>query len=322
MPVYRNIPIDKMDELRDVSVQAERVYLRLAAGRFSTRTGIVKYNARDLAAEARLRPSELEAALAELAQAGHLLRADSAPAVYLLGFCSAFAPRPLDNRRSWLVEIGGCKYANLAAQAMKEIEDAMATGGPVPTHRVPTGGPVPPLQEQDQKQDQKQDQEQNRTLATGAAKRPKTDTPASKSKPVKAVFQEPTEADTHALVCALVPTLQPYRQERIAAACFSYWQSAGWKRRGGPIKDWPATVRTWVTNQADRDKDVSIALAYKPATPKALEPPPVEKAWPFYAIDGTGLDAPEFISEKFGATGMTRQQYDDLQASFPWNKGK
>lgn len=313
MPVYRTIQVDTLDALRDVTVQAERAYLRLALGRFSTRTGIVKYNARDLASEARLRPSELEAALAELERSGHILRAENAPAVYLLGFCSAFAPRPVDNRRSWLVELGGCKYANLASQAMKEIEDAQATGGPVGTRRGAGGYPVAPLQEQEQ------EQEQNRINSTPL---PTVTAPTGATAPAKerkeraprTIFAEPTEQETLVLVEALVPTLQPFRQERIATACYSYWQSAGWKRKSGPIKDWPATVRTWVTNQADRDKDVSVALASKPSKAAA---PTASKAFPFYASNGKGLNAPEFIHPTLGPTEMTREEFDADQAKLP-----
>jgi hypothetical protein len=156
MPVYRNLSIDKMDELRDVSVQAERVYLRLAAGRFSTRTGLVPYRERDLAAEARVRPSELEAALAELVAAGHLLRARSAPAVYLLGFCSAFGPRSPDTRVSWVAELRASKYTDLALQALEEIGAGATSGRPVGNHKIPGGRPVGTLQEQDQDQDQEQ----------------------------------------------------------------------------------------------------------------------------------------------------------------------
>lgn len=313
MPVYRTIQLDTLDALRDVSVQAERAYLRLALGRFSSRTGIVKYNARDLAAEARLRPSELEAALVELERAGHILRAENAPALYLLGFCSAFAPRPLDNRRSWLVEIGGCKYANLAAQAMKEIEDAMPTGGPVGGRRVSSAYPVAPLQEQDQEQDQ--NKINSTPLPTVAAPTGAT-APAKerKERAPRTTFSEPTEADTLEIVRSLVPTLQAFRQERIATTCFSYWQSCGWKRKSGPIKDWPATVRTWVTNQADRDKDVSVALATKPTKPA----PVAEKVYPYYAKSGKGLDAPEYYDPEYGWTDMTEARWKETGDALPF----
>lgn len=29
--------------------------------------------------------------------------------------------------------------------------------------------------------------------------------------------------------------------------CFDYWESAGWKRKSGPVKDWKATVRVWAS---------------------------------------------------------------------------
>jgi len=31
-----------------------------------------------------------------------------------------------------------------------------------------------------------------------------------------------------------------------------YWTSAGWRRKAGPVKDWKATVRTWLANEAER----------------------------------------------------------------------
>lgn len=34
-----------------------------------------------------------------------------------------------------------------------------------------------------------------------------------------------------------------------AMAFFDYWESAGWRRKGGPIKDWKATARGWLRNQ-------------------------------------------------------------------------
>ena len=317
MPVYRTIQLDTLDALRDVSVQAERAYLRLALGRFSSRTGIVKYNARDLAAEARLRPSELEAALVELERAGHILRAENAPAVYLLGFCSAFAPRPLDNRRSWLAEIGGCKYANLAAQAMKEIEDAMPTGGPVGGQRVSSAYPVAPLQEQDQEQDQNRIRNSTPLPSVAAPTGATAPTKERKERAPRTTFSEPTEADTLEIVRSLVPTLPQFRQERIATACFSYWQSAGWKRKSGPIKDWPATVRTWVTNQADRDKDVSVALASKPVA-AAKSAPVSEKVYPYYAKSGKGLDAPEFYDPEYGWTDMTEARWKETGDALPF----
>lgn len=315
MAVYRTIQVDTLDALRDVTVQAERAYLRLALGRFSTRTGIVKYNARDLAAEARLRPSELEAALVELERSGHILRADSAPAVYLLGFCSAFAPRSVDTRKSWVVEVRGCKYPNLQLQALEEIESGMTSGGPVVNHRVSSGRPPGGLQEQEQDQDQDQNRIKNTSTPLPTVAAPTGAKVVKEVKPKRATFQEPTEADTLALVVALVPTLPAFRQERIAAACHSYWQSAGWRRKNGPIRDWPATVRTWVTNQADRDKDVSVALASKPVTPP---PALAEKVWPFYAVDGTGLDAPEYSDPKWGPTSMTEAGWKKFNDSLPF----
>ena len=33
-----------------------------------------------------------------------------------------------------------------------------------------------------------------------------------------------------------------------AESFYDYWESAGWSRKSGKIKDWRATVRTWLKN--------------------------------------------------------------------------
>lgn len=335
MPVYRTIQVDTLDALRDVTVQAERAYLRLALGRFSTRTGIVKYNARDLASEARLRPSELEAALAELERSGHILRAENAPAVYLLGFCSAFAPRPVDNRRSWLVELGGCKYANLAAQAMKEIEDAQATGGPVGPRRGAGGYPVAPLQEQEQ------EQEQNRINSTPlpTVATPTGATAPSKERKEKTAQAPDPAADLIALYHEACPSLarsqgKPVTLKACAIAIRRESDLSAWKERfrraelsdfltGRSGNDRPFKADLlWILNPTNAEKIdagrydnrgkpgmMTHAGTYKPTEPETI--------WPFYASNGKGLNAPEFIHPTLGPTEMTREEFDADQAKLP-----
>lgn len=188
-----------------------------------------------------------------------------------------------------------------------------APGGAQPCPRW--GATVPPNNTSDQDQENIT-KEQDTPLPSVAA--PTGATALSKERKERAprtTFSEPTEADTLEIIRSLVPTLPQFRQERIATACFSYWQSAGWKRKSGPIKDWPATVRTWVTNQADRDKDVSVALASKPAKPAA---PAAAKVYPYYAKSGKGLDAPEYYDPEYGWTDMTEARWKETGDALPF----
>lgn len=59
--------------------------------------------------------------------------------------------------------------------------------------------------------------------------------------------------------------------DRIARACLGYWESAGWKRKTGPILSWPGTVRTWLANQCEWDAMLALRVEKNrhPTTPSA-----------------------------------------------------
>ena len=192
---YRNVPMQRLDDLRDVSVQAERLYLRLACGRFSTRTGLVRYRAPDLAVECRLRPSEVERGLEELAAARLLLWDKSAAAVYLLGFCSAFAPLSPDNRSAWIADAVSFVSPDLASQAMKEIESRKATGVPTASKPKATGVPTDHT-----RADQKQDAEAE------AGTEPPPHVAAAPSPASPAARPDGTEGKQEALALAPAPS--------------------------------------------------------------------------------------------------------------------
>ncbi len=79
-------------------------------------------------------------------------------------------------------------------------------------------------------------------------------TPAvSEPKPVKkaTLAQKPPTADeTKAIFTALGC---PEERLHVAENCLDYWISNGFKRKNGPILDWPATCRTWWRNELDRN---------------------------------------------------------------------
>lgn len=41
-------------------------------------------------------------------------------------------------------------------------------------------------------------------------------------------------------------------------ACWDYWESTGWRRKSGLIRDWKAVVRTWRYNWLKREKEAEV----------------------------------------------------------------
>ena len=46
--------------------------------------------------------------------------------------------------------------------------------------------------------------------------------------------------------------------EEEANQFWDYWESAGWRRKNGPIRDWKATARTWTRSPYRKPKKKSI----------------------------------------------------------------
>lgn len=128
---YRQVLIDAMDTLRDCSVQAERLYLRMAAGAHATRIGVI-LRPMDLTAECRLRPAEIRAALAELADVG-LVKLSVSEAVYLVGHCANCCRRDADVVASWRDEavrvLCGVR-SDLLPQVLEDIDSVGAIAKP------------------------------------------------------------------------------------------------------------------------------------------------------------------------------------------------
>lgn len=49
--------------------------------------------------------------------------------------------------------------------------------------------------------------------------------------------------------------LTPMESMREARQFWDYWESMGWRRKSGPMKDWQASVRTWLRNKRERDDE-------------------------------------------------------------------
>jgi hypothetical protein len=314
--VTRRLSCGDAAKLLKCSPLAVRCYLSLFWGEDSERAGLARCRPGAVADLLGSSKRATIAALDELQSIG-LIRwsADEGLAIRD-GFALANWPKDWPNARAWAHTIMRLRDGVIASELRDSLGDRIEAALQA-TSKATSGVTYQAASEAIVRQSVSPSVRQSNStpLPTVAA-------PTGATAPVKerkeraprATFAEPTEQETLALVEALVPTLQPFRQERIAAACYSYWQSAGWKRKSGLIKDWPATVRTWVTNQADRDKDVSVALVARPI--KSAAPLP-SKAFPFYASNGKGLNAPEFIHPTLGPTEMTREEFDADQAKLP-----
>lgn len=106
---------------------------------------------------------------------------------------------------------------------------------------------------------------------TGAVSEPK------QVKKASLVQKQPTVDETKAIFTALGC---PANRLHVAENCLDYWISQGFKRKNGPILDWPATCRTWWRNEVQRNGSVGMMrvgnLMIPVAPPKADEEPDVE----------------------------------------------
>lgn len=84
-------------------------------------------------------------------------------------------------------------------------------------------------------------------------------------KPRTLAQQPPTQDETRAIFA------QHGAPESEADKCLDYWRSAGFARKNGPIRDWPATCRTWIGNWIDRGSTGSRP-AYGAKPSRALGP--------------------------------------------------
>ena len=81
---------------------------------------------------------------------------------------------------------------------------------------------------------------------------------AKTAKPRSLAQQPPTLDETRAIFAEHnAPASEAQR-------CLDYWTSAGFRRKAGPIKDWPATCRTWINNWRDSGQTYGNRKAQTP----------------------------------------------------------
>lgn len=96
------------------------------------------------------------------------------------------------------------------------------------------------------------------TPAQDQKRQPRGQDGAKTAKPRSLAQQPPTLDETRAIFAEHnAPASEAQR-------CLDYWTSAGFRRKAGPIKDWPATCRTWIGNWRDSGQSYGNRKAQAP----------------------------------------------------------
>ena len=288
--VWRPVPVDSWEWLQDVSPLAQRLWLWLWTGPASTATGLISLREYQAVGALRTKPAALRDALTELELEGrvtvqlvHNGRRDLYLTHYLIEQCGVKDVQRLAIKRS----IDAFADGSARAQA---IEDwAVWDSACAQAERRQASGRREP------KPQQEQEQEQEFVLPTGVGSSareahangknrqtngngPRTDDLfADDSQPAKAQKRQPRGQDGAKTakprsLAQQPPTLDETRAifaEHNAPAseaqrCLDYWTSAGFRRKAGPIKDWPATCRTWINNWRDSGHSYGSRKAQAP----------------------------------------------------------
>jgi hypothetical protein len=286
---YRRIYPADVVALRDVSPLAERVYMHLAFGERSRACCLVACDPEWIRLAVRTRSvPEVVAALGELVDAGWLVLDQRAKQAWLPRQASRTAHDKDSQLIGWRKEIDLFKDSEAKAQAIAFIESKV---NPRPT---PAKGPSPssnsisnsnsnskttatdvavfgsrssatqpsataPAQTQQTALGAAQGASDDHAPTPSPKRQPRGQDGAKTAKPRSLAQQPPTLDETRAIFAEHnAPASEAQR-------CLDYWTSAGFRRKAGPIKDWPATCRTWINNWRDSGHSYGNRKAGQPS---------------------------------------------------------
>ena len=250
---WRPVPCDIWDRIAEHDHLAQRLYLWLWTGPASQQCGLAILREYEAAGALRTKPVMVRQALDALQDDGLLVVQPAARGrsiVWLDRYLSGQTPVKPEHRVSVLSDIERHEPGNAVSQAIEDWElwDAasrqpVGRQGAASLHRT--------------KQNKTEQNTQNPVLGsrTDGATRPTADASsqspkrqprgqggAKTAKPRSLAQQPPTLEETRAIFAEHnAPASEAQR-------CLDYWTSAGFRRKAGPIKDWPATCRTWISN--------------------------------------------------------------------------
>lgn len=281
---YRHIYPADLTALRDVSPLAERVYMHLAFGERSRACCLVACDPEWLRLAVRTRSvPEVVAALAELSEAGWVVFDQSAKQAWLPRQASRTAIAADTNLTGWRREIALFRDSVAKSEALAFIDSI----------------PIPPPKGTGRATDHSISNSNSNELPTnvGSSARdahatgrtgqtngngPRTDDLFA-AQPAKAQKRQPRGQDGHKTPKSRTLAQQPPTQDETrsifaaqgapeseADKCLDYWRSVGFARRTGPIKDWPATCRTWVAGWRERGSSGGNRQSYGAKPSRAL----------------------------------------------------
>lgn len=226
---YRHLYAADLTALRDLSVMAERVYIHLACGERSSACCMASCDPEHLRYSVRARrTAEVLDALAELEAVGWLVVDLAAKQAWL----------PVQARRTWAgSESSATGWRNDLTRFRLSVASRQALN-------FIDSAPIAPSKGQSSPRPLRSSISNSNSIpipdGIGA---PALPAPEPKPKRAKTLAQEPPD-----LEATILYFQEQGSTEAEAHKCHNYWQSAGWCRKSGPIKDWLATCRTWIGN--------------------------------------------------------------------------
>jgi hypothetical protein len=245
--------------LCDRSPLALRIFLMLFWGDGSERAGFGRCNPGELADVCRSSRRAVVAALDELQAAGLIKWSADERLAYRPGFANKFNPTTPNVRESWKISIERCRDGLIRTEVLEDFRSGAARGSARSSQRRSQPGSERKSVESVESVESEKTSSSIAPPGAAPASQPPTDneralalTPEDKPKRKRSLAQQPpTEAET----VAIFRDLGAQDPETMGQRCLAYWQSAGFARKSGPVKDWPATCRTWLGNARDRGED-------------------------------------------------------------------
>ena len=257
----------------------------LAAGSDSTRTGLMRIHVGSLVDDLGWSKPQIRAALARLQDDGLIVWSEEQRTVACVFSLNALTIYTENHRTSYLQQcqlFGDCPAKSYAVKVIQAIEIKRRDGASnAPSNALYNGASTGASDGADQDsgfRDQvklptdvgsvlgSRTDGATQPTAAASARTPQTalgaaqaasddnaPTPSPKrqprgqevaktAKPRSLAQQPPTLDETRAIFA------QHGAPASEAQRCLDYWTSAGFRRKAGPIKDWPATCRTWINN--------------------------------------------------------------------------
>lgn len=253
--VYRPLTCGDWRKLRHMSPLAIRVFFELFWGDDSERAGVVRYRPGAIADDLHSSKRAVVAAVAELVAAGLVEASESSLTAARLGFANRFAPKDRARLVAWQRSIPrgrdplvGAEAAGIIAARVEQSSLQCKEQSSLQSSlqcKLPKGPIV-----------QQTTDHSSSDPILGLT--PQAPVEAKPKRKATVAQKPPTRDETRAIFVAL--GCPPRELDRIANGCFDYWLSQGWRRRTGPIVDWPATCRTWWRNALEREPGLRRAV--------------------------------------------------------------